>query len=105
MKITIGRSRPLVGEFQVPGDKSVSHRALMLSALADGTSEILGLLEADDTESAAHCLQQLGVKINRKGLATLVEGRGLSSLIQPKDRKSTRLNSSHGYISYAVFCL
>ena len=85
MNITIGRSRPLVGEFQVPGDKSVSHRALMLSALADGTSEILGLLEADDTESTAHCLQQLGVKINRKGLATLVEGRGLSGLSQPKE--------------------
>ncbi len=85
MKITIGRSRPLLGEFQVPGDKSISHRALMLSAIANGTSEISGLLDAHDTQSTVRCLQQLGVRINRKSSATVVEGRGPYGLIQSQE--------------------
>ena len=53
----------LQGSVRVPGDKSVSHRALMLSALADGTSQIRGFLEGEDTRATAAVLQQLGVRI------------------------------------------
>ena len=55
--------RALQGNVRVPGDKSVSHRALMLGALADGTSHIRGFLEGEDTRATAAVLQQLGVRI------------------------------------------
>ncbi len=55
--------RALQGSVRVPGDKSVSHRALMLGALADGTSHIRGFLEGEDTRATAAVLQQLGVRI------------------------------------------
>ncbi|WP_445147482.1 3-phosphoshikimate 1-carboxyvinyltransferase [Dyella sp. Tek66A03] len=55
--------RALQGSVRVPGDKSVSHRALMLGALADGTSQIRGFLEGEDTRATAAVLQQLGVRI------------------------------------------
>jgi hypothetical protein len=52
--MTVGRVRLVVrGEVRVPGDKSVSHRALMFSALADGRSTIRGVLQSADTESTA----------------------------------------------------
>jgi 3-phosphoshikimate 1-carboxyvinyltransferase len=55
--------RALHGEVRVPGDKSISHRALMLAAIADGTSRISGFLEGEDTRATAAILQQLGVRI------------------------------------------
>ena len=55
--------RALQGSVRVPGDKSVSHRALMLGALADGISHIRGFLEGEDTRATAAVLQQLGVRI------------------------------------------
>jgi 3-phosphoshikimate 1-carboxyvinyltransferase len=56
--------QPLHGSLRVPGDKSVSHRSLMLSALADGRSHIRGFLEGEDTRATAAVLQQLGVQID-----------------------------------------
>ena len=53
----------LRGRVEVPGDKSISHRALILSALAEGSSEITGLLEGDDVLATANGLGQVGVKI------------------------------------------
>ena len=82
MNVTIHHSRPLIGEFQAPGDKSVSHRALMLSALANGSSEIHNLLDAQDTHSTLRCLQDLGIKIRREGSLTIVDGRGLYGLTE-----------------------
>ena len=57
-------SGTLHGEVRVPGDKSISHRALMLAAIADGTSRISGFLEGEDTRATAAILQQLGVRID-----------------------------------------
>ncbi|HAU11267.1 MAG TPA: 3-phosphoshikimate 1-carboxyvinyltransferase, partial [Gammaproteobacteria bacterium] len=54
----------LRGEVEVPGDKSISHRALILSALAEGPSEVTGLLEGDDVLATASALRQVGVKID-----------------------------------------
>ena len=54
---------PITGVVDVPGDKSISHRALMLAAIADGTSRIDGFLEGEDTRATARILQQLGVRI------------------------------------------
>ncbi|MFZ0871049.1 MAG: 3-phosphoshikimate 1-carboxyvinyltransferase [Rhodanobacter sp.] len=55
--------QPLHGSVQVPGDKSVSHRALMLAAIAEGDSRIRGFLEGEDTRATAAVLAQLGVRI------------------------------------------
>lgn len=81
--------QPLHGSVRIPGDKSVSHRALMLSALADGTSRIRGFLEGEDTRATAAVLVQLGVKIETPAEGErLVHGVGLHGLrgtTQPLD--------------------
>jgi 3-phosphoshikimate 1-carboxyvinyltransferase len=58
---------PLKGELQVPGDKSISHRALLLNALAQGEAEVTGLLEGEDCLATERALRALGVAIQREG--------------------------------------
>ncbi|MDR1913805.1 MAG: 3-phosphoshikimate 1-carboxyvinyltransferase [Clostridiales bacterium] len=69
----------------VPGDKSISHRAVMFSALADGTSEINGFLASGDCLSTIECFRKLGIKIARDGEYVRVEGKGLNGFIAPAD--------------------
>ena len=78
-------SRSLRGEMVVPGDKSISHRALIFSALAVGTSRIDGLLESRDVLSTVSALRALGVHVQRQksGMWT-VEGVGLHGLQTPR---------------------
>ncbi len=83
MRTTISRSNGLVGTVTVPGDKSVSHRALMISALAEGTSEIHGYLDAADPHSTLQCLQDLGVGIHVSKSVITVHGHGLHGLRPP----------------------
>lgn len=79
-----GQGGPLRGEIQVPGDKSVSHRAVMLAALADGTSRIDGFLEGEDTRATAAIFAQLGVRIEAPAPSVrLVHGVGLDGLQPP----------------------
>ncbi|MEL6214473.1 MAG: 3-phosphoshikimate 1-carboxyvinyltransferase, partial [Pseudomonadota bacterium] len=56
---------PLGGSLRLPGDKSISHRSLMFSALAEGTSKIEGLLEGEDCKATAKALERMGVQIKR----------------------------------------
>lgn len=71
----------LRGEVQVPGDKSVSHRAVMLGALADGPTCIRGFLEGEDTRATAAILQRLGVRIEAPSDGErIVHGVGLGGL-------------------------
>lgn len=73
--------RPLQGSVRIPGDKSVSHRALMLAALADGRSHIRGFLEGEDTRATATVLAQLGVQIETPADGErVVHGVGLHGL-------------------------
>jgi 3-phosphoshikimate 1-carboxyvinyltransferase len=62
------------GNPKIPGDKSISHRSLILGALAEGTTQVLNLLDSADVRSTARCLSQLGVKIKQSGNHTWVEG-------------------------------
>jgi 3-phosphoshikimate 1-carboxyvinyltransferase len=73
----------LRGELSVPGDKSVSHRAVMLAALAEGSSRITGFLEGEDTRATAAIFQQMGVRIEAKGAQRVVHGVGLHGLKPP----------------------
>jgi len=73
----------LVGTIRVPGDKSVSHRAVMLGALAEGTTEIEGFLFGKDCLSTVRCFRALGVRIGIKSDLVTVEGKGLYGLKEP----------------------
>ena len=76
-----GPGGPLRGEATVPGDKSVSHRAVMLAAIAEGTSVVSGFLEGEDTRATAAVLARLGVRIEAPAPAErIVHGVGLRGL-------------------------
>ena len=75
----------LRGEFQVPGDKSISHRALLLSAIAEGQTDIHGFLPGEDTLATATALQAMGVAIDQHSATELtVHGVGLHGLQSPE---------------------
>jgi 3-phosphoshikimate 1-carboxyvinyltransferase len=76
---------PLRGRAVVPGDKSISHRSLMLSALAVGTSRIAGLLEGEDVLATAAAMRAMGATIDRDGDGIWhVQGVGVGGLLQPE---------------------
>lgn len=70
----------LQGEIQIPGDKSISHRAIMFGALALGTTEIYNFLQGADCLSTIHCFQKLGIEIENLGSLIKVHGKGLHGL-------------------------
>src|SRR6184192_3501379 len=77
---------PLAGVVAVPGDKSISHRALMFGALAVGRTEITGLLEGEDVLATAAALRAMGASIERAADGRwLVDGVGLGGLGEPDD--------------------
>jgi 3-phosphoshikimate 1-carboxyvinyltransferase len=83
---TSAPAAPLAGEIDVPGDKSISHRAIMLAALAEGTSRIDGFLEGEDTRATAAIFARLGVRIETPSESRrIVHGAGLHGLAAPGD--------------------
>ncbi|MFW6013513.1 MAG: 3-phosphoshikimate 1-carboxyvinyltransferase, partial [Candidatus Bipolaricaulota bacterium] len=74
----------LEGELEVPGDKSISHRGLILGALADGESRVSNLAPGNDVQSTLDCLEQLGVRISREECLIQIMGEGLGGLSQPQ---------------------
>ena len=85
--LTAARSRmPLTGKIRVPGDKSISHRALMLGALAVGRTEISGLLEGEDVLATAAAINGLGAHASPSGEGRwAVDGVGIGGLVEPED--------------------
>ena len=74
----------LVGSVNIPGDKSISHRAVMLGALADGTTRIQGFLEGEDCLATMRAVRELGVRVDRPGSGeVLVHGVGMRGLRAP----------------------
>ena len=80
MNIDINISGGLKGEYNIPGDKSISHRALMIAAIANGISIIEGCSSAADPRSTRRCLESLGVNFDSTESHYRVEGRGLRGL-------------------------
>lgn len=79
-------TRPLAGRIAVPGDKSISHRALMFGALAVGETRISGLLEGEDVLRTAAAMRALGAEVTRDSDGTWrVAGRGVGGLTEPAD--------------------
>ena len=83
--MTFSAERPLRGASSVPGDKSISHRALMLSALAVGESRVEGLLEGEDVLATAAAMRAMGADIERGGDGVWrIHGGGVGGLLQPE---------------------
>ena len=81
---TFAPSSPLRASLRVPGDKSISHRALMFAGLAVGKSRITGLLEGEDVLATAAAMRQLGAQVERVSEGEwVVHGAGLGSLLEP----------------------
>jgi 3-phosphoshikimate 1-carboxyvinyltransferase len=78
-------SGPLAGKVRVPGDKSISHRALILGALAVGKTQVSGLLEGEDVLNTAKSMRALGAKVERTGdFAWVVQGVGVAGFAEPQ---------------------
>ena len=91
MRLRVRPVSGLTGVIEVPGDKSISHRAILLGALGEGPTEVLGFLEADDCLSTVSAVERLGVEVTRKGPGHYrIAGVGLGGLQEPDtvDRKS-----------------
>lgn len=82
--LTSRKAGALHGAVAVPGDKSISHRALILGALAEGRTVISGLLESEDILCTARALQALGAGIQKQGDSWTVIGSGLGGLLEPE---------------------
>jgi len=81
VRMRVAPAGPLRGELRVPGDKSISHRAVMLGAIAAGTSRINGFLAGEDTLATLRAFRQMGVTIDRPEATTLViHGAGREGL-------------------------
>ncbi|HMQ20387.1 MAG TPA: 3-phosphoshikimate 1-carboxyvinyltransferase [Sphingopyxis sp.] len=79
-------SAPLRGRVAIPGDKSISHRSLMLSALAVGESRVTGLLEGHDVLATAAAMRAMGASIERQGDGEWrIRGVGVGGLLQPRE--------------------
>ncbi len=74
----------LSGEVTVPGDKSISHRSIMLGSLAKGTTEVHGFLQGADCLSSIACFEKMGVEIDNRKDIVLIHGRGLHGLQEPR---------------------
>lgn len=83
-RIEFSASGPLRGTARLPGDKSISHRALICAAMARGRSRIEGLSEGDDVAATARALGAMGVRIERDGSGWTVDGVGAGALLQPE---------------------
>jgi len=84
--ITIKKSKSLQGEISVPGDKSISHRAIMLGSIAEGDTTIKGLLKGEDNMATLKAFRQMGVRIDEhKNGIVAIQGKGLYGLAEPQD--------------------
>ena len=78
-------SKPLRGEISVPGDKSISHRAVMFGAISKGITEVTNFLEGADCLSTISCFQKMGVSIEKQDTHLLIHGNGLRGLQAPSE--------------------
>lgn len=97
------------GSFSVPGDKSISHRAVMLGAIASGVTEISGFLLGEDCLSTISCFQKLGIQIEQTKKHVLVSGKGMRGLSRPSTlldvgNSGTTLRLITGLLSAQPFC-
>ena len=86
MKLISKSAEGLHGEIKIPGDKSISHRALICASIADGTSKISNLQESEDVINTLNSLKQLGINISKENESFLVEGKGFKGLKKSENK-------------------
>jgi len=85
LKKKIGKAKNIEGVITVPGDKSISHRSIMLGALADGETVVDGFLESADCLSTVSCIKAMGVSVEKQGTLYVVKGKGIEGFKEPSD--------------------
>lgn len=85
MRPLIHHAKQLKGTLTIPGDKSISHRSIMLGAIAEGKTRITGFLRAEDCLSTIQVMRQLGATIHDDGEKIVVEGKGMNGLTAPSE--------------------
>ena len=83
--MVIQKIKKAVGQIKVPGDKSISHRAVMLGSLANGVTEISGFLKGADCLSTIDCIRKMGIDLDINGENVTVHGNGLRGLKKPDE--------------------
>ena len=78
-------SGPLKGSIKVPGDKSISHRSIMLGSIAEGVTTVSGFLEGEDSLATLNAFRDMGVQIERNGSNVVIHGVGMRGLNEPKN--------------------
>ena len=86
MKLISKSAEGLHGEIKIPGDKSISHRALICASISDGTSEISNLQESEDVINTLNSLKELGINIIKNNKSYNVEGKGFKGLEASKNQ-------------------
>ncbi|EJL32128.1 3-phosphoshikimate 1-carboxyvinyltransferase [Brevibacillus sp. BC25] len=81
--IRVQQAKQIKGTVRVPGDKSISHRAVMFGALAEGTTTIEGFLPGADCLSTISCFRRMGIEIEQQGDTVTVQGKGWYGLQEP----------------------
>lgn len=84
-KYTVNQAKDLNGEIKVPGDKSISHRAIMLGSIAKGDTTIENFLHSADCMSTVECFRKMGIEIIFGDGTVTVKGKGLAGLHEPTD--------------------
>ena len=87
--MNFSKASALKGEICIPGDKSISHRAVMLGALADGMTEVTNFLKGADCLSTIQCFRNLGIRIEEDQEILRIYGKGLHGLSAPSDTLDT----------------
>ena len=82
--LIINKSKPLIGNLKIPGDKSISHRSIILGALSNGELTISNFLTSDDCNATINAMRQLGADISVNDNNVYIKGKGLFSLKKPK---------------------
>lgn len=85
MKVLKGRSSGLKGQIKIPGDKSISHRAVMFGSIAEGVTKVTNFLPGQDCLSTIACFRKLGVEIEQSKDEVTVHGKGLFGLQEPSE--------------------
>ena len=75
----------LSGEIKIPGDKSISHRAVMCASIASGSSKLKGFLESDDCLATLNAFKELGVKVSKEEDSITIKGLGLKGFTPPSE--------------------
>src|SRR3989338_4831412 len=83
MQMNIRPIKKLSGDITVPGDKSISHRALMIGAITRGVTRVKGLLDCDDCNYTIAAFRKMGIAIKKEGDITVIDGKGLRGLSKP----------------------